>query len=120
MTSAQNIANELLSPYNVSVSVQTVRNVLHSAGLKARTPRKKPYIRELLVIQALRCSPSEVKSNEQVKLISSRINPQWPTSIFIIHPLLSISVYKDCREQFIECFVSEFDVLMNRVLMSLL
>ncbi|GFU73577.1 paired domain-containing protein [Trichonephila clavipes] len=35
MTSAQNIANELLS-CNVSVSAQTVRNVLHSAGLKAR------------------------------------------------------------------------------------
>ncbi|GFS57860.1 hypothetical protein TNIN_34451, partial [Trichonephila inaurata madagascariensis] len=46
MTSAQNIANELLSSCNVSVSSQTVRNVLHSAGLKARTPRKKPYISE--------------------------------------------------------------------------
>ncbi|GFW07906.1 hypothetical protein TNCV_3920391 [Trichonephila clavipes] len=48
MTSAQNIANELLSPSScsVSVSAQTVRNVLHSAGLKARTPRKKPYISE--------------------------------------------------------------------------
>ncbi|GFV31821.1 transposable element Tcb2 transposase [Trichonephila clavipes] len=45
MTSAQNIANELLS-CNVSVSAQTVRNVLHSAGLKARTPRKKSYICE--------------------------------------------------------------------------
>ncbi|GFV81342.1 hypothetical protein TNCV_4773681 [Trichonephila clavipes] len=44
MTSAQNIANELESSCNVSVSAQTVRNVLHSAGLKARTPRKKPYI----------------------------------------------------------------------------
>ncbi|GFX19010.1 paired domain-containing protein [Trichonephila clavipes] len=47
MTSAQNIANELLSLCNVSVSAQTVRNVLHSAGLKARTPRKKPYISEV-------------------------------------------------------------------------
>ncbi|GFS89037.1 paired domain-containing protein [Trichonephila clavipes] len=48
MTSAQNIANELLSlSYNVSVSAQTVRNVLHNAGLKARTPRKKPYISEV-------------------------------------------------------------------------
>ncbi|GFY51101.1 caspase-3 [Trichonephila inaurata madagascariensis] len=47
MTSAQNIANELLSSCNVSVSSQTVRNVLHSAGLKARTPRKKPYISEV-------------------------------------------------------------------------
>ncbi|GFY30648.1 transposable element Tcb2 transposase [Trichonephila clavipes] len=47
MTSAQNIANELLSSCNVSVSAQTVRNVLHSAGLKARTPRKKPYISEV-------------------------------------------------------------------------
>ncbi|GFY12126.1 transposable element Tcb1 transposase [Trichonephila clavipes] len=47
MTSAQNIANELLSSCNVSVSAQTVRNVLHSAGLKARTPRKKHYIREV-------------------------------------------------------------------------
>ncbi|GFX60886.1 uncharacterized protein TNCV_1311781 [Trichonephila clavipes] len=47
MTSAQNIANELLSSCNVSVSTQTVRNVLHSAGLKARTPRKKPYISEV-------------------------------------------------------------------------
>ncbi|GFW50283.1 hypothetical protein TNCV_4696991 [Trichonephila clavipes] len=36
MTSAQNIANELLSSCNVSVSAQTVRNVLHSTGLKAR------------------------------------------------------------------------------------
>ncbi|GFX67393.1 uncharacterized protein TNCV_720571 [Trichonephila clavipes] len=45
MTSAQNIANDLLS-CNVSVSAQTVRNVLHSAGLKAKTPRKKPYISE--------------------------------------------------------------------------
>ncbi|GFW92933.1 hypothetical protein TNCV_3495661 [Trichonephila clavipes] len=36
MTSAQNIANELLSSCNVSVSAQTVRNVLHSAGLKER------------------------------------------------------------------------------------
>ncbi|GFV41650.1 transposable element Tcb2 transposase [Trichonephila clavipes] len=43
ITSAHNIANELLS-CNVSVSAQTVRNVLHSAGLKARTPRKKPYV----------------------------------------------------------------------------
>ncbi|GFS60980.1 transposable element Tcb2 transposase [Trichonephila clavipes] len=43
-TSAQNIANELLSSCNISESAQTVRNVLHSAGLKARTPRKKPYI----------------------------------------------------------------------------
>ncbi|GFW18717.1 paired domain-containing protein [Trichonephila clavipes] len=47
MTSAQNFTNELLSSCNVSVSAQTVRNVLHSAGLKARTPRKKPYISEL-------------------------------------------------------------------------
>ncbi|GFY23455.1 paired domain-containing protein [Trichonephila clavipes] len=52
MTSAQNIANELffslsLSSCNVSVPAQTVRNVLHSAGLKARTPRKKPYISEV-------------------------------------------------------------------------
>ncbi|GFS80793.1 transposable element Tcb1 transposase [Trichonephila clavipes] len=46
MTSAQNIANELQS-CNVSVSAQTVRNVLHSAGLKARTPRQKPYISEV-------------------------------------------------------------------------
>ncbi|GFU22192.1 hypothetical protein TNCV_2540871, partial [Trichonephila clavipes] len=46
-SSAQNIANELLSSCNVSVSAQTVRNVLHSAGLKARTPRKKPYISEV-------------------------------------------------------------------------
>ncbi|GFY02108.1 hypothetical protein TNCV_5099691 [Trichonephila clavipes] len=29
------------------LSAQTVRNVLHSAGLKARTPRKKPYISEV-------------------------------------------------------------------------
>ncbi|GFU76902.1 transposable element Tcb1 transposase [Trichonephila clavipes] len=47
MTSAQNIANELLSSCNVSVSTQTVRNVLHSAGLIARTPRKKPYVSEV-------------------------------------------------------------------------
>ncbi|GFW97470.1 hypothetical protein TNCV_4991461 [Trichonephila clavipes] len=47
MTSALNIANELLSSCNVSVSTQTVRNVLHSAGLKARTPRKKPCISEV-------------------------------------------------------------------------
>ncbi|GFU21060.1 transposable element Tcb1 transposase [Trichonephila clavipes] len=47
MTSAQNIANELLSSCIVSVSAQTVRNVLHSTGLKARTPRKKPYISEV-------------------------------------------------------------------------
>ncbi|GFW74525.1 putative transposase rhodnius neglectus [Trichonephila clavipes] len=47
MTSAQNIANELLSSFNVSVPAQTVRNVLHSVGLKARTPRKKPYISEV-------------------------------------------------------------------------
>ncbi|GFW98112.1 neurexin-1 [Trichonephila clavipes] len=47
MTSAQNFTNELLSSCNVSVSAQTVRNVLHSAGLKARTPRKKPYISEV-------------------------------------------------------------------------
>ncbi|GFV39533.1 uncharacterized protein TNCV_1367741 [Trichonephila clavipes] len=51
MTSAQNIANELLSLCSVSVSAQTVRNVLHSAGLKARTPRKKPYISEELWFQ---------------------------------------------------------------------
>ncbi|GFW27918.1 paired domain-containing protein [Trichonephila clavipes] len=36
MPSAQNIVNELLSSCNVSVSAQTVRNGLHSAGLKAR------------------------------------------------------------------------------------
>ncbi|GFU94402.1 transposable element Tcb2 transposase [Trichonephila clavipes] len=47
MTSTQNIANELLSSCNVSVSAQTVRKVLYSAGLKARTPRKKPYISEV-------------------------------------------------------------------------
>ncbi|GFT35807.1 uncharacterized protein TNCV_1288631 [Trichonephila clavipes] len=49
MTSAQNIANELLSlsSCNVSVSAQTVRIILHKAGLKARTPRKKPYISEV-------------------------------------------------------------------------
>ncbi|GFX72273.1 hypothetical protein TNCV_4551951 [Trichonephila clavipes] len=47
MTSAQNIANELLPSFNVSVSAQTVKNVLHSAGLKVRTPRKKPYIGEV-------------------------------------------------------------------------
>ncbi|GFU69496.1 transposable element Tcb2 transposase [Trichonephila clavipes] len=47
MPSAQNIVNELLSSCNVSVSAQTVRNGLHSAGLKARTPRKKPYISEV-------------------------------------------------------------------------
>ncbi|GFV92223.1 transposable element Tcb1 transposase [Trichonephila clavipes] len=41
------IANELLSSCNVSVSAQTVRNVLHSADLKDRTPRKKPYISEV-------------------------------------------------------------------------
>ncbi|GFV57860.1 transposable element Tcb2 transposase [Trichonephila clavipes] len=47
MTSAQNIANELLPSCNVSVSAQTVRNVLHNAGLKARTPRNNPYISEV-------------------------------------------------------------------------
>ncbi|GFS35184.1 paired domain-containing protein [Trichonephila inaurata madagascariensis] len=47
MTSAQNIANELLSSCNVSVSAQIVRKVLHSASLKARTPRKKLYISEV-------------------------------------------------------------------------
>ncbi|GFX03397.1 transposable element Tcb2 transposase [Trichonephila clavipes] len=47
MPSAQNIVNELLSSCNVSVSAQTVRNGLHSTGLKARTPRKKPYISEV-------------------------------------------------------------------------
>ncbi|GFV73841.1 hypothetical protein TNCV_926811, partial [Trichonephila clavipes] len=47
MVSSQNIANELLSSCNVSVSAQTVRNVLHSAGLKARTPRKIPFISEV-------------------------------------------------------------------------
>ncbi|GFY14073.1 transposable element Tcb1 transposase [Trichonephila clavipes] len=47
MTSAQNITNELLSSCNVSVSAQKVRTVLHSAGLKARTPGKKPYISEV-------------------------------------------------------------------------
>ncbi|GFT46623.1 transposable element Tcb1 transposase [Trichonephila clavipes] len=46
MTSAQNISNELLS-CNVSVSAQTVRNLVHSAGLKAKTPRYKPYISEV-------------------------------------------------------------------------
>ncbi|GFX05929.1 transposable element Tcb1 transposase [Trichonephila clavipes] len=39
--------NFSLSSCNVSVSAQTVRNVLHSAGLKTRTPRKKPYISEV-------------------------------------------------------------------------
>ncbi|GFX11521.1 general transcription factor II-I repeat domain-containing protein 2A [Trichonephila clavipes] len=38
MTSVQNFTNEHLSSCNV------FRNVLHSAGLKTRTPRKKPYI----------------------------------------------------------------------------
>ncbi|GFW10537.1 paired domain-containing protein [Trichonephila clavipes] len=47
MTSAQNFTNKLLSSCNVSVSAQTVRNALHSAGLKARTSRKKPYISEV-------------------------------------------------------------------------
>ncbi|GFX16632.1 transposable element Tcb1 transposase [Trichonephila clavipes] len=47
MPSAQNIVNELLSSCNVSVSAQTVRNGLHSTGLKFRTPRKKPYISEV-------------------------------------------------------------------------
>ncbi|GFX33274.1 paired domain-containing protein [Trichonephila clavipes] len=47
MTSAQNIANELHSSCKVSLSAQTVRNVLHSTGLKARIPRKKPYISEV-------------------------------------------------------------------------
>ncbi|GFW76434.1 transposable element Tcb1 transposase [Trichonephila clavipes] len=47
MAPAQNIANELLSSCNVSVSVQTIRNVLHSADLNSRTPRKKPYISEV-------------------------------------------------------------------------
>ncbi|GFX16871.1 paired domain-containing protein [Trichonephila clavipes] len=47
MTSAQNIAIELLSSCNASVSAQTVRNVLYSAGLKARTLRKKPNISEI-------------------------------------------------------------------------
>ncbi|GFW47114.1 transposable element Tcb2 transposase [Trichonephila clavipes] len=37
MTSAQNIANELLSSCYVSVSAQTVRNVLHSADPIGRT-----------------------------------------------------------------------------------
>ncbi|GFW75516.1 transposable element Tcb2 transposase [Trichonephila clavipes] len=31
----------------VMMSAQTVRNVLHNDGLKARTPRKKPYISEV-------------------------------------------------------------------------
>ncbi|GFT82662.1 transposable element Tc1 transposase [Trichonephila clavipes] len=47
MKSAQNTANDPLPLCNVSVSAQTVRNVLQSAGLKARTPRKKPYISEV-------------------------------------------------------------------------
>ncbi|GFW69385.1 uncharacterized protein TNCV_487341 [Trichonephila clavipes] len=32
---------------NDLMSVQTVRNVLHGAGVKANTPRKKPYISEV-------------------------------------------------------------------------
>ncbi|GFU32076.1 transposable element Tcb2 transposase [Trichonephila clavipes] len=47
MPSAQNNVNELLSSCNVSVSAQTVRNGLNSADLKAKTPRKKPYISEV-------------------------------------------------------------------------
>ncbi|GFW22307.1 uncharacterized protein TNCV_1430611 [Trichonephila clavipes] len=47
MTSAQNFTNELLSSCNVSVSAQTVRNVLHRTGLKSISPRKKPYISEV-------------------------------------------------------------------------
>ncbi|GFW10071.1 uncharacterized protein TNCV_4208361 [Trichonephila clavipes] len=39
--------NFSLSSCNASVPAQIVRNVLHSAGLKARTPRKKPYISEV-------------------------------------------------------------------------
>ncbi|GFY14937.1 transposable element Tcb2 transposase [Trichonephila clavipes] len=53
MTSAPNITNELLSSCNVSMSVQTVRNIPHSTGLKARTSRKKPYISEINRIRRL-------------------------------------------------------------------
>ncbi|KAF8785623.1 hypothetical protein HNY73_011140 [Argiope bruennichi] len=40
--SAQKIADGLLASSNIRVTAQTIRNVLHSAGLKGRTPRKKP------------------------------------------------------------------------------
>ncbi|GFX48642.1 paired domain-containing protein [Trichonephila clavipes] len=48
MTSAQNFTNELLSSCNVSVSAQTVRNVLHSAGLKKKA-RELPERNLILV-----------------------------------------------------------------------
>ncbi|GFW26819.1 hypothetical protein TNCV_1376621 [Trichonephila clavipes] len=44
MPSAQNFTNELVSSCNVSMSAQIVKNVLHRAGSKARTPRKKPLL----------------------------------------------------------------------------
>ncbi|GFW44063.1 hypothetical protein TNCV_998281 [Trichonephila clavipes] len=66
MTSAQNCTNELLSSCNVSVSAQTVRNVLHGAGLKAKTPRKKPYISEWSVVVQWVPNQVEILGNEKV------------------------------------------------------
>ncbi|GFX19309.1 paired domain-containing protein [Trichonephila clavipes] len=59
MTSAQNIANELLSSCNVSVSAQTIRNVLHSVGLKARELPE----RNLILVKRLETPPQSPDLN---------------------------------------------------------
>lgn len=46
MVSAQKIVEDIATSSNIIVTPQTIRNVLHNAGLKGRTPRRKPFISE--------------------------------------------------------------------------
>lgn len=47
LSSAKKIAIDIASETRITVTPQTIRNVLHDVGLKGRRPRKKPFISEV-------------------------------------------------------------------------
>ncbi|GFV73400.1 paired domain-containing protein [Trichonephila clavipes] len=49
------------------ICAQTVRNVLHSAGLKARSPRKKPYISEVDALSSSRDVEGDYELVSEIK-----------------------------------------------------
>ena len=51
--SVPSLADDLASASEITVNPQTVRNVLHCAGIRGRRPRKKPFISEVNRVKRL-------------------------------------------------------------------
>ena len=62
---AETIAVEILETLNVTVSAQTIRNILHDNGLKGCIPKKKPLVKNIYKKQHLEFANECLNKGEQ-------------------------------------------------------